>query len=209
VEFYNDSPATNYFVDKSVVLSGERKQDAVTREWSFTERIFYANYYMEDMSLCFSIFDDVTRSYVLEPVYLTEYKEAESLLRDIAKQYPGKIQIKKFLTEWAVYFTAVEEAVFLHGKVSDIDGSCGQCDDYNRDEFIFLYVPAVPGTPLNEPSLGIHWDYGCFGGTKITGVLEDVVDDVQALLPRMHEQAESKYKKDIQEMINILAKVNA
>jgi hypothetical protein len=209
VEFYDDSPATKYFRDVSIVLSGGREQDAVTREWSFTERIFYANYCFSDKSISLAIFDDVTRNYVLDTVYLQDYSEAAELLQVIAGDYPGKINVKGTLSQWKVYFTAMKEGDFIESPVSDIDGSCGQCGDYNRDEFIFLYVPAVPGTDLDEASLGIHWDYGCFGGNKVTGVYDEVVEEVTEVLTRLEEVAKGKYKSAPKEALELLSKLAA
>ena len=76
MEFYNDSPFTNLFNDHSVVLSGGREQDEVTREWTFTEKIFYASYCLADKSISLSVFDDETREYLRGPVYVRTFHEA-------------------------------------------------------------------------------------------------------------------------------------
>jgi hypothetical protein len=208
MEFYNDSPATTFFTDESVLLSGGREQDEVTREWTFTERVFYANYHFDDKSISLSIFDDVTRSYVLDPGYVKDYATAERLLRQVAKEYPKKIQVKSFLAKWKVFFAAMDGgAVAMGSRVTDFSESCDTCGDYNTDEFIFLYVPAVPGTALTEASLGLHWDFGCYGGMKISGVYEDVAESVTELALKMQDSTQDEYKDEVQVVIDTLSKV--
>lgn len=207
MEFYDDMPATRFFVDSAVVLSGARKQDEVTREWEFTERILYTSYLFEDKSISISIFDDITREYVWKPQYVKDYSTAERIIKEIAKEYPGKVKVKSLLSQWQVFYSAMEDAVFIESPVRDTDGSCGQCDDYNRDEFIFLYVPAVPGTKLDQPSLGLHWDFGCFGGEKWSGEYEEVVEEVTSLTSRMHSSAEDQYRSTIEEVQKTLETV--
>lgn len=208
MEFYDDSPATRFFTDHMVLLSGGRKQDEVTRKWEFTERIFYANYDFESKSIGFAIFDDVTRKYVLESVWVEDYESAERLLKEIAKTYPGKIKVKDFLPKWKVFYAAMKDSVFVASKMRETEGSCDSCGDYDTDEFIFLYVPAVPGTGLDEPSLALHWDFGCFGGTKHAGVYEDVVDDVTEMAGRMESFAEEQYMKSVKAMNKALASIS-
>lgn len=208
MEFYDDSPATRFFTDQMVVLSGDRTQDAVTREWEFTERIFYANYDFESKSIGFAIFDDVTRKYVFESVWVEDYESAERLLKEIAKTYPGKIKVKDFLPKWKVFYAAMKDSAFVASQMRETEGSCDSCGDYDTDEFIFLYVPAVPGTGLDEPSLALHWDFGCFGGTKYSGVYEDVVDDVTALADRMEGSAEEQYVDNVRAMKKALTKIS-
>lgn len=208
MEFYDDSPATRFFTDQMVVLSGDRTQDAVTREWEFTERIFYANYDFESKSIGFAIFDDVTRKYVLESVWVEDYESAERLLKEISKTYPGKIKVKDFLPKWKVFYAAMKDSAFVASQMRETEGSCDTCGDYDTDEFIFLYVPAVPGTGLDEPSLALHWDFGCFGGTKYSGVYEDVVDDVTALADRMEGSAEEQYVDNVRAMKKALTRIS-
>lgn len=208
MEFYDDSPATRFFLDQMVVLSGDRKQDEVTLDWEFTERILYVNYQFEDKSISIGIYDDVTRSYVRETVYVKDYQTAESILKEIAKTYPGKVKVKDFLPKWKVFYTAMKDSVFVASQMRETEGSCGTCGDYNTDEFIFMYVPAVPGTGLDEPSLALHWDFGCFGGTKHAGVYEDVVADVTALADRMEGFAEEQYVDNVKTMKEALAKIS-
>lgn len=206
MEFFDDSPATRYFVDESVILSGGRSQDAETHEWSFTECIFYMGYVFEDKTVSIAIYDDSSRSYILKTVYVSDYLTAESLLKKINADYPGKIKVKNILAKCRVYFKAVEDSFFIQSKVTDYNESCDQCGDYNRDEFIFLYVPAIPNTPLNESSLAIHWEYGCFGGTKHSGVYDDVVGDVDELLARMEEAVWEAYQQDVAAARDVIAK---
>lgn len=208
MEFYDDSPATRFFTDQMVLLSGGRKQDEVTREWEFTERIFYANYDFESKAIGFSIFDDVTREYVLKPVWAEDYETAERILNEIAKTYPKKVKVKDFLPKWKVFYTAMKDSVFVASQMRETEGSCDTCGDYDTDEFIFLYVPAVPGTGLDEPSLALHWDFGCFGGTKYAGVYEDVVDDVTAMADRMEGSAKEQYVSNVKAMKKALAKIS-
>lgn len=208
MEFYDDSPATRFFTDQSIVLSGGRKQDEVTHEWEFTERIFYANYDFESKSIGFAIFDDVAREYVLKQVWAEDYESAETLLMEVAKTYPGKVKTKDFLPKWKVFYAAMKDSVCVESQVTDVDGSCGQCGDYESNEFIFLYVPAVPGTGLDQPSLGLHWDFDCFGGVKHSGTYEDVIDDVKDLAERMESCAEEKYQRNVGKVLKALAKIS-
>ena len=206
MEFYNDSPATSFFASESIILSGERVQDTLTYEWKFTEKILYTGFNFDDKSISISIFDDVTREYPLGPVYLKDYFTAESLLREIAMDYPEKVFPEQFLPKWAAFFKALEGSAFIHSNVTDTYDSCDQCGDYNVDVFGFLYVPAVPESGLTETSLCFHWEYGCFGGKEITGVYEDVSADVRETLGTMKQYALPKYQHSVQAALDVLEK---
>lgn len=204
--YYEDTPATGLFRDHSVVLSGDRTQDEVSREWSFTERILYINYGFADKSLSFAIYNDEAGEYLLDAVHVEDYETAEGLLKEIAAEYPGKIDMEDYLPLWKIFFEAIKEAVFIESPVTNVSGSCGTCGDYNRNEFIFLYVPAVPGSALADPSLGLHWEFGCFGGEKIAGTYEEVLTKVSDLLILMKSRALDEYKKDVVEAMAVLTK---
>ena len=204
--YYEDTPATGLFRDTSLVLSGDRTQDEVTQEWTFTERILYMNYELSYKSLSFAIFDDEAGKYVLTPVHVEDYQAAENLLNEIVEAYPGKIDLGDYLPVWKLFFEVMKESVFIESPVTNVSGSCGTCGDYNRNEFIFLYVPAVPGTALADPSLGLHWEFGCFGGEKVAGVYEEVLTKVSDLLILMKSRALDEYKKDVVEAMAVLTK---
>lgn len=207
MEFYDDMPATRFFQDSAIVLSGGRKQDEVTRQWEFTERIFYANYIYADKSISIGIFDDISRKYVMEMTYVKDYATAERLLKQIAKDYPGKVKLKDFLPKWKIFYTAMENAVEISSPVTDASGSCDSCGNYDTDEFLFLYVPAVPGTDLDEPSLGLHWEFGCYGGRKWAGSYDDAVEGVTEMAGHMEESVQADYKPNVTAVMETLTKL--
>lgn len=204
MEFYDDSPATKLFTSAATLLSGGREQDAVTRKWTFTEKIFYVNYDFATKSISLSIFDDVSRSYVLGPVNVTDFQQAKAMLLGIESEYPAKVVSKDYLSVWKTFFTAMDKAVWIDADVTDAFGTCDQCGDVNVDTFIFLYVPAVPDSKLRDSSLCLHWEFGCFGGTKFTGTYDETVDDVRSLLGQMESKAIGVDKLSIQNALAVL-----
>lgn len=202
---YNSLPLDSLFPEQSVVLSGTRKQDPVTREWEFTECIFYLRFDFDDACISISVFDDVTRSYIYGTEYVTSLERAVSLLQEIDAAYPGHINVKKLTAKCKLFLRVAENAVSIKTPVSDYSDSCDQCGDYNVDILRFLYVPAVEGAKLREGSLDIHWDYGCYGGSMIQGSYEDYREQAEELLGRALSMASSKkYKKEIRRALNSL-----
>jgi hypothetical protein len=204
MEFYDDSPATKLFTSDAIVLSGGREQDAVTRKWTFTERILYINYDFAGKSISIGIFDDVSRSYILGLINATDYQQAESVLLGIEAEYPDMISSDDFLPVWETFFAAMDKTVWIEANVTDASGTCEQCGDQNVDQFAFLYVPAVPGSALSESSLCLHWEFGCFGGTRYTGTYEETVDDVRSMLCQMKSKAVGNDKRGIKAALNAL-----
>ena len=204
MEFYDDSPATKLFTSDAIVLSGGREQDPVTRQWTFTEKILYIDYNFASKAISISIHDDVTRAYLFGPLNATDYPQAKAILLDIEAEYPDMISSEDFLYDWETFFTAMDKSVWVEGDVTDYAESCEQCGDVNVDTFAFLYVPAVPGSRLNESSLCLHWEFGCFGGTKYAGTYDETVDDVRSLLNQMESKAKGNDKLSIK---NALAAV--
>lgn len=204
MEFYDDSPATSLFTSDAIVLSGGREQDEVTRQWTFTERILYISYDFAGKSISIGIFDDVSRSYVLGLINATDYQQAESVLLGIEAEYPDTVSANDFLPVWETFFAAMDKTVWIEANVTDASGTCEQCGDQNVDQFAFLYVPAVPGSALSESSLCLHWEFGCYGGTKYTGTYEDKVDHVRSLLTQMKAQATGNDKRGIKAALSAL-----
>jgi hypothetical protein len=199
---FNSTPADKIFPDVAIVLSGDRKQDPVTREWDFTECIFYADYHFEDRSVSIGVFDDVTRTYLYETEYLHSVERAVAILEAIDVEYPGKINVKELTSSFKLFFLVAENAVGIDTPVTDFSASCEQCGDYNVDTLKFLYVPAVEGTLFKEGSIDLHWEYGCYGGTRIEGNYEDNYDAAKELLERAKSMASpKKYKREIQKAI--------
>lgn len=204
MEFYDDSPATKLFTSDAIVLSGGRKQDTVTRKWTFTERTLFVNYDFSGKYISISVFDDVSRAYVLGPVYATSYQQAKSVLMGLESEYPTKVDMVDYLSLWETFYAAMPETVWIEANVTDSTGTCDQCGDTNVDTFAFLYVPAVPGSELSESSLCLQWEFGCFGGTKFTGTYDETVDDVRSLLGQMESKAKGNDKRSIKNALDAL-----
>lgn len=204
MEFYDDSPATRLFASDAIVLSGGREQDEVTRQWVFSERILYINYDFAGKSISIGIFDDVSRSYVLGLINATDYQQAKSVLLGIEAEYPDMISSDDFLPVWETFFAAMDKTVWIEANVTDASGTCEQCGDQNVDQFAFLYVPAVPGSALSESSLCIHWEFGCYGGTRYSGTYEETVDDARSMLTQMKSQAIGNDKRSIKAALSAL-----
>lgn len=204
MEFYDDSPATRLFTSDAIVLSGGREQDPVTLKWNFTERILYIDYNFASKDIALSIHDDVTRTYLLGPLYATSYEQAKAILLGIETEYPDMVSSDDFLPDWKTFFTAMDKAVWVEGNVTDYAEHCEQCGDMNVDTFAFLYVPVVPRSRLTESSLCLHWEFGCFGGTKYAGTYDETVDDVRSLLNQMKSKAMGSDKSNIKSALAAL-----
>lgn len=202
---YNATPADKIFPSIAVILRGERKQDPETREWDFSECIFYADYLFGDKSISIGVFDDVTRSYLVETKYVKTLNEAVAMVQAIDMEYPGKIEVKKLVSKFKLFFRVCQNAVAISTPVTDTNDTCEQCNDSNVDTLDFLYVPALDGSSFKEGSLDIHWEYGCYGGTVIEGSSEMYLTEAYTLLKRAKSMASSKsYQLEIQKAIDSL-----
>lgn len=193
------------FPDTSVLLRGGRKQDPVTREWEFTECVFYLSYNFDDVSISIGIYDDSTRSYLLETEYVKSLDKAVEILKLVNADFPGKIKVKSLTSTFELFYRVAPHAVYVNTPISDTNHSCDQCGDYNVDTLNFLYVPALEGSKFKEGSVEIHWEYGCYGGTRIEGSYEDYKDSAIELLNRAKKLASKKsYRAKVQEAIAAL-----
>lgn len=190
------------FHDTSVILSGSRKQDPVTYEWDFTEAIFYLGYNFDDASISLGIYDDASRSYLLETEYVKSADRAIEILQMVDTDFPGKLNVQKLSSKFELFFKVAENAVYIHTPVTDTNDTCDQCGDYNVDILRFLYVPALEGSEFSEGSLDIHWEYGCYGGKMLQGSYEDYREMAVEMLDRAKSFASSKkYRREIQKAI--------
>lgn len=199
---YNETPAYQMFPETSVVLRGYRKQDEETLEWEFTEAVFYLRYDFDDASISLGIYDNATRSYLLETEYAKSAEQAIETLQLIDADFPEKLDAKSLSSKFELFFKVAENAVYVNTPVTDTNDTCDQCGDYNVDTLRFLYVPALEGTEFSEGSLDIHWEYGCYGGKMIEGSVEDYREIAVEMLDRAKSFASSKkYRREIQKAI--------
>lgn len=196
---YIKTPADQIFPAVALVLSGDRKQDPKTREWDFTECIFYVDYHFDDRSISIGVFDDVTRSYLYETKYAKSLGEAVATIEAIDVEYPNKFSVRELSVAFDLFYRVAEHAVSVHTPVTDTSDSCDQCGDHNVDIMDFLYVPALEGSEFTEGSIALHWEYGCYGGTVVEGSYEDNVDQAREILQRAKSMASAKrYRKELQ-----------
>lgn len=190
------------FPETSVVLRGYRKQDEETLEWEFTEAVFYLSYNFDDASISIGIYDNATRSYLLETEYVKSAERAIEILQMIDGDFPGKLDVETLTSKFELFFELAPQAVYIHTPVTDTNDTCDQCGDYNVDTLRFLYVPALEGTDFTEGSLDIHWEFGCYGGKMIEGSVEDYREIAVEMLGRAKSFASSKkYRREIQKAI--------
>lgn len=203
-EFYGDNnfPAAKMLEDVSVVLFGERGTDRSGASYS-TEVVLYIeyNYVVKDISI--SIYD-MGQGDVIYSKSFTNPTQGQVFLRGIAKEYPDRIDLNEIFSTWDLFFKAAEKMVFISSTITNPDIYCETCNDIMRDEFEFLYVPAVPGSALDEASLYLHWEYGCLGGETLSGEYSEVADSMIANLSEMFRACEDEYKNDILKALGVL-----
>lgn len=199
-DIYN-SPAADYFNEMNIVLAGKNTQDPVTREWDHGTTVFYLNPYIMDKSVNLGVYNDRLRKYEISG-YFDDFESLEEALRDVDAKYPDKIDVDDILPMYRVFFQAAPGVISVEDKIGE-DYECEYCG-INKDDFDFLLVPAVPGTPLSEASLNLHWEFGCFGGESVNGVFSEVKDEALDLLQRMRKSAEKDYASSVKEAIRYL-----
>lgn len=196
-EYYTESPAARFFRDESFILAGGRFQDPKTREWTFTEISFYLNFAPYAHGIQMSIWDSEKREYEMEPTFFEEYVPMQEKLSEINAKYPGKIEVQNLLDKAHIYFEGIGESVYIEDKVTDEEADCEQCGDYNVDAFEFRYFPAVPNSFLEEASLDLHWQFGCYGGLKIHGTFDEKAQEALDTLNHMFSVASDEYQEEI------------
>ena len=195
------SPAANYFNEMNIVLAGENTQDPETGEWDHGETNFYLSPYIMDKTVSLGVYNDRLHAYEVTGYY-DDFESLELVLRGVDTKYPGKINVDEILPMYRVFFQATPGVFSIEDKIGE-DYDCEYCG-VNIDAFHFLLVPAVPGTPLSEASLNLHWEFGCFGGEGVNGVFSEVKDDALDLLKRMKAAAEKGYTASVKEAIRQL-----
>lgn len=204
-EFYQSTPVTTLFESEGILLGGGRKQDPDSLHLTIDEVILYLDYDFIESTVKMQIFDDSLRTYTFDEVYSQEsYDRAVSDIQKISEEYPNRVEFRRIMETWKLFFTVAPKIVVIEGLVSDFTAKCDTCSDYNVDEFNFIYAPAFPGTELSESSLGLHWEYGCFGGKIYEGTFEDNVEEVHSMLRKMLIKAESKYKGEIKRALETI-----
>lgn len=129
-----------------------------------------------------------------------EYAAAEQELLNIAEQYPGMVVTEALLSDWRKFF-ALEGLVGMVADVQHVSNWCWNCDNYSTNSFSFLYCPVIPGAKLQEPSLYLHWEFGCDGGRKIAGSFDEVADEMESMLTEMLQNAGDSCKDDLQKAL--------
>lgn len=194
--------AQNLFEDVSVQLTDPRTRDAETGEFLGKDSTLYIDYNFADKGIRLSIYSDTNSpngqfslDIELDKI-VTNLATATAVLKQIAADYPGKLKVKSFLPVWDVFFRAVDGAVEITSPVADTDGSdaCEACGTVERNDFTFLYVPAVPDSQLYDASVSLHWEFGCYGGLTVEGALDDVEVEAREILGRMLMLADDDYK---------------
>lgn len=196
------SPAAEFFKDSALLVAGENTRDSVTREWSCNHTTLFIDPRLTLESLNVNIYDAGNRKDVVS-ANLTDYESAETLFLQINKDYPNKIELPKMLDMSRVFFEVLPNVCYVGEPVRGGLHNCEYCG-INDDEFQFLLVPASPGTALNEASLNLHWEYGCYGGTGVNGIFSDTKDDALDLLQQILSAADKEYRPAVKEAIGYL-----
>jgi hypothetical protein len=204
MEFYTDETiATKYFQDDSFVLRGERSQDPVTRKWTFEEVVLNLrfNFFGGDVSI--SAYDRVAQAYTYE-FNSTSSKGLEKFLLKIEKDF-NKTLPKSFY-ELPVEFLALSNQGFSVDVDLDNEPNwdyrhCEQCGDTSSNQLVAFYFPAI--NDKNPATFAVGWEYGCYGGTKVTFNEKEAYD----LLQRAREDAESIALAKINKFVTKLEKV--
>lgn len=204
-EFYESTPATRYFKSSRINLSGERIYNDETESWDGGEVILWVNYHFDRQNVSLEVYDDAQNGYRTE-VEAEDFNTVVSTLQGLAEVYPDKkTSLDALLPAMKVFFQAIPGMFANEADVTNVDfGSCSRCGDYNVDKFYFIYVPAVPGTVLTEASLGLHWDFGCYGGREEAGTFDEVAEEVRQILSDMLKHADNNRKKGIRELISVV-----
>ncbi|MBC9705066.1 MAG: hypothetical protein H9W81_08830 [Enterococcus sp.] len=205
-DMYN-SPAMDFFTDMVFVVAGERTQDPETGQRDYTETILYINPHLDEKTVNIGLYDDPSHSYLINS-NPGSYASAETILRKIDSDYPGKIDMKAVLEMLRVFYTVAPGVRAIEDKVSLEMTDCENCGT-NVDEFFMVLVPSAADTPLTEASLNLHWEFGCFGGDAVNGVFSEVKDDAEQMLRRMLPDADRECKDGIKEALDILKNFSA
>lgn len=208
MEFYNtDSPATAYFVEDSFVLRGTRSFDPAAYSWTSNRACLYMSFNFIGGIVSLNVYDDEAGAYSHQ--YDSQSVEGlEEFLASVEADYNVTLP-KPFLELPAKFFSLAKESFYIEVNLDEDPKNayvyCDQCGDTNGNSFIGFYFPAInENTPA---TLATGWDYGCFGGEKISGELELVKKEATELLNRAMNAADISASNEIKAFITKLEKV--
>jgi hypothetical protein len=195
MEFYNDSPATSFFVGGNVDLTANRPE-LLRRSVMLWMSFSFAQ---PQPSMNLSIYNDATRSYVAN--FKGGLNELPAFIEATEKDY--NMVLPADLVDQATKFLAVKDQGFGFQREMDNDydsnAYCETCGDYNRNEVLAFYFPAF--SENSEASIGIGYDYGCYGGDKWVGDYGMMKDRVLEYAKTISPHAESRALKQIKKFI--------
>lgn len=197
------SPFSTMFDSRYFRLEGERWYDESKLRWGSnqTKLNVYFDPYGKRVNLCVNAPNYVKK---LDHMY-TDQESLETALRSLESEYPDSFSSLDLLQTTGIFFKAIECVVFLHGDVTKPTyDNCSQCGSMVRDDFEFMYAPAVPGTPLNKASLELYWEYGCYGGDSYAGAFDDYAPVVLERLEFMLETAEGNLKAPLRRALKLV-----
>ena len=189
---FHSNPVSEYFVPTSFSPS--------------TDIYGSVEYDYEDKCVYVTAWDDAAHAQALQAA-VKSAPEAEALLAELAAKWGrDNFNPDEFLPLWEDFFRAVENAVTVSTPLTDDEGHfCDTCGDYNTNTMDFLLVPAVPGTPLTEDILCVHWEFGCYGGLTAEGKRSAVEEEARDILTKAVSVArKGAYKKALKEALNTL-----
>lgn len=203
------NPAELMFEDFTVKLAGDRWQDDKSKEWIWTEVTLYVDYLFDDKAIRFAIYDSrVEGGIVLLDKKASNTAEAVAIAKEILTSYPKKLQLSKLTEVWDVFFSAAAGAVMFVAPLRDWRQDtepCEACGTVENNALQFLFVPAVPDSPLTEPSLALHWNFDCYGGITILGAVDESLrKEALEVLGRMMDATEPRFQPPIRLAIDTI-----
>lgn len=144
----------------------------------------------------------------IPPILFETYEGVNERLAEIVDLYPQVPDdlAAEILRKAQILFSLSISSI--RGPVTEEPHWCNRCKSEEHDTFTFLYVPASPGTGLEQASLAVRLSGFCAldrsSGQLVAGDAADVLRDARTMITTTLNRAEEKFKSQLTEAAKIL-----
>lgn len=182
------TPAAQYFVDRSLVLSGTRADR--------DEVILWLSFRPSEGTVNLAVYDDMRKAYTFQ-FNGTTPEDVKTFIHQIETRYDTDVP--------AVYANTVSKFLDLKyksfGLCERLNSSedliaCDQCGDYGDDGIeAFYFPPLKPGKPA---SVAVYLHYGCYSSETFAGPAHSF-DDIERAIEIIEDAIDRADNEDVEQ----------
>lgn len=182
-----DSPATKFFTPDMYSLE------------PFRDAFLHATFDIVAGNIDYSVYEKGWAK--VKSSSVRHYPEAESVIRSLSSQYPGRIPVDDLIAKAQTFIHALADGFIVGGDVLSSAGSP------ENSRFSIAYLPAVPGSAFQTPSLNLSVEHGYSEGEEIGGAFNQVRSEALSLLHRLLRSAGKEEARAIKKAIKYVNSV--